>query len=104
MADNKSEFSETSTDELYDKLRTFAIKGEEPLVRTIINTLLAERQEKPNLRLYAALILVNVDAAYGSAPVLSRLLDEIKQEGIGIDSGTYHSILKVVIVATYLLR
>ncbi|KAI9718601.1 MAG: hypothetical protein M1812_004052 [Candelaria pacifica] len=99
------EFSDTPTEELYDQLRKFAIKGEATLVWRIINILLGRRHEKANLRLYAALIHVNIDANLGSAAAITKLLKEMKQDGIGIDSGTYHTVLKVLAVhPDYLLR
>jgi hypothetical protein len=52
-------------------------------------------REKPALIHYDSLIRANADAENGSAAVVRDLLVEMKQEGIGPDSGLYHGVLQV---------
>ena len=54
-----------------------------------------ERGQKPNLRLYDALLLANTDNQYGSAREVATILDEIAAEGLTPDSATYHAALRV---------
>ena len=54
---------------------------------------------------YDALIRANADAENGSAEVVEGLLKEMKEEGIGTDSGLYHAVLQVLAIhPNYLLR
>ena len=50
---------------------------------------------EPNTRLYTALLLANTNAEHGSAKEVSRLLDEMIEEGVEPDSVIYHAALKV---------
>ena len=54
-----------------------------------------ERGQKPDLRLYEALLLANTDNQAGSAGEVARILDEIVVEGLVPDSATYHAALRV---------
>ena len=64
-------------------------------VRDIVKILVKERGQKPNLRLYDALLLANTDNENGSAGEVARILDEIAVEGLIPDSTTYHAALRV---------
>ena len=79
----------------YQELRRSAVKGNYSLTREIVSILVKERGQKPNLRLYDALLLANMDNQDGSAGEVARLLDEIAVEGLTPDSATYHAALKV---------
>lgn len=85
----------TSTAQLYEKLRSVSAKGNSNEVEQIVGVLLQEHDEAPNLRLYTALILSNTDPQNGSAAKAARLVQEMMDEGINADSGTYHALLKV---------
>lgn len=80
---------------VYQKLRQIALKGGHSQIQACVNIVLTERGEKPNVRLYDALLLANVDHEYGSAYEASKLLEEMAKEGIAPDSATYHAALKV---------
>ncbi len=64
-------------------------------VRNIVKILVKERGQKPNLRLYDALLLANTDSENGSAGEVARILDEMAVEGLIPDSTTYHAALRV---------
>ena len=71
------------------------MKGNYSDTRDIVSILVKERGQKPNLRLYDALLLANMDNRDGSAGEVAKILDEIALEGLTPDSATYHAALKV---------
>lgn len=79
----------------YQELRRSALKGSYAHTRDIVKILVQERGQKPNLRLYDALLLANTDNEYGSAGEVASILDEIAAEGLIPDSTTYHAALSV---------
>ncbi len=79
----------------YQTLRHAALGGNYAQTGACANILVKERGEKPNLRLYDALLLANADHDYGSASEVTRLLEELASEGLTPDSGTYHAALRV---------
>ena len=64
-------------------------------VQALVKYLVQECREKPNTRLYDALILANANAEYGSPAEVTTLMQEMAEEGITPDSATYHAILRV---------
>ena len=64
-------------------------------VRDMVKILVKERGQKPNLRLYDALLLANTDSENGSAREVAQILDEIAVQGLIPDSATYHAALRV---------
>jgi hypothetical protein len=64
-------------------------------IAELVDYLIANRGEKPALIHYDALIRANADAENGSVEVVRRLLGEMKEMGIGADSGLYHGVLQV---------
>lgn len=85
-----------STAQLYEKLRSVSAKGNNKDVEQIVGALLQEHHEAPNLHLYTASILSNIDPRNGSAAKAARLWQEMTEEGIVAESSTYHALLKVV--------
>ena len=81
--------------EVYGELRWAANKGEFIKVQELVRTLVIERRERPNVRLYAGLILANICPEYGSLGRVERLLQEMVEEGIQPDSSVCHAVLKV---------
>ena len=79
----------------YQNLRQIALGAKYRQTRECVRILVEERGEKPNLRLYDALLLANADHEHGSASEVARILEEIKIEGLTPDSATYHAILRV---------
>lgn len=84
-----------NTEVLYEQMSYAADSGLSNAVQQVAEILVLERHEKPNHRLYAALILSNIDAKEGSAGRAASLLQECKDEGITPNSDMYHSMLKV---------
>ena len=79
----------------YQNLRQIALGANYRHTQEYVRILVEERGEKPNLRLYEALLLANADHEHGSAFEVARILEEIKNEGLTPDSATYHAILRV---------
>ena len=79
----------------YQNLRQIALGANYRQTQECVRILVEQRGEKPNLRLYDALLLANADHEYGSASEVARILEEIKNEGLTPDSATYHAILRV---------
>ena len=79
----------------YQNLRQIALGANYHHTQQCVRTLVRERGEKPNLRLYEALLLANADHENGSAFEVARILEEIKYEGLTPDSATYHAVLRV---------
>lgn len=77
----------------YQELRK--LKRNYAQIQDLVKALVKDRGQKPNLRLYDALLLANTDNQYGSAGEVARILDEIAVEGLTPDSATYHAALRV---------
>lgn len=86
---------EESTPTLYELARAAASRGARDEVVAIVEHLVRDRKEAPNLRLYGALILCNVDPDTGAAWRVASLLDEMQKEGLTLDVGLCHDVLKV---------
>jgi len=95
QAQENSIARELSTRDLYEELRKLSTKGEYSRVRDLVETLVTEHGEKPNIRLYHALILANANHHHGSPAEVKRLLQEMAEEGIALDSAIYHAALRV---------
>lgn len=81
---------------LYDQLRRVRnTEGAYQTILELVDHLIASRGEPPSLIHYEALISANADAENGSVEAVKDLLQEMKDEGIGLNSGVYHSILQV---------
>lgn len=94
-----------STPILYEMARTAAGLGNTSDVKRIVEHLVRDRKEKPSLRLYSALILSNVNPSEGAAWRVASLLEEMVEEGLIMDVGICHDVLKVLSVhLDYLLR
>lgn len=83
---------------LYEMLRRNAALGRTDEVATIVEELVGERQEAPNLRIYAAMIMSNINSEYGSAADVERILAEMEAEGLTPDGSCYHNALRVLAV------
>ena len=79
----------------YQTLRQIALGANYRQTQECVRILVEQRGEKPNLRLYEALLLANADHEHGSASEVARILEEITNEGLTPDSATYHAILRV---------
>lgn len=84
-----------TTPVLYEMARAAAGLGNTLDVKRIVEHLVRDRKEEPNLRLYSALILSNVNPSDGAAWRVASLLEEMIEEGLTIDEGICHDALKV---------
>lgn len=80
---------------LFEELKRLSLKGSYVRVQKLVDKLVRERDQKPSIRMFDALILANVDPRHGSSAEVAYLLQEMTDEGIVPDAATYHSILKV---------
>ncbi|KAJ9666942.1 hypothetical protein H2201_003076 [Coniosporium apollinis] len=55
--------------------------------KKLVEFLVVERNERPNAKLFSALILANVDPVEGSAADVGALLSELRAEGLEPDAG-----------------
>ncbi|KAJ9636825.1 hypothetical protein H2199_007819 [Coniosporium tulheliwenetii] len=73
--------------------------------KKLVEFLVVERNERPNAKLFSALILANVDPVEGSAADVGALLSELRAEGLEPDAGVCHDALKALAVhPDYILR
>ncbi|KAI5203367.1 hypothetical protein E4T39_04174 [Aureobasidium subglaciale] len=101
----KADYPSFSTPELYELAHAAAAKGNTREVQSMLEFLLRERRETPNLRLYSISILANVHPKEGSARKVARLLAEMEQEGLQMNVQICHDALRVLSVhMDYLLR
>ncbi|OBT72966.1 hypothetical protein VF21_08479 [Pseudogymnoascus sp. 05NY08] len=92
--------------ELHDILRTVRDEsGSYQKTIPLVQYLIKNRGERPNVRHFDALIRANADAERGSAEEVEGLLKEMDKQGIIGDSGLYHSVLMTLAVhPNHLLR
>ena len=81
--------------QLYDKLRRHSIRGETEKVYSQVSHLIRYAREKPNKRLYQALIRVNVSHDTGSASKVVSLLKEMDAAGVPLDVEICQDVLAV---------
>lgn len=90
------QYSHIPLSRLYDQLRRIRnTEGAYQSILDLVEHLIAIRGEPPSLIHYEALISANADAEHGSVEAVKGLLQEMKDEGIGLNSGVYHSVLQV---------
>lgn len=93
--EDRLQLAQEPTSILYELLRSAASHGNTQEVDVIVTHLVHDRHEAPNLRLYGALMLVNVNVTEGSVSRVNALFQEMEDEGIALDVGICHDILKV---------
>ncbi|KAF2201280.1 hypothetical protein GQ43DRAFT_394612 [Delitschia confertaspora ATCC 74209] len=94
-----------STPELYERLRAEAASGRHRDVMKIVKILLKDREQEPSLQMYSAILHSYVSAEDGTAGMIRKTLEEMRQEGIELDSRACHNILEALAVhPDYLLR
>lgn len=96
---------ELDEEKLYDELRRASGAGDYPRIREVLKILIKQRGIKPDRRHYQALLLANTNAQHGSPVEVTRIIDEMENSGMALDSAAYHAILKVLAVhPDYILR
>jgi len=86
--------------ELYSILRRYAARGSQEEVELLASNLIRERGESPNLKLYSALVLCNIDPVRGSAGRVKVLFHELEDSGLVPDAILFHDALKVSSILT----
>lgn len=79
----------------YGRLRQISTKGNGSQTRACVDIIVRERGDKPNIRLYNALLLANA-GQYGSVAEVVKILHEMTSQGVHPDSATYHAVLRVM--------
>lgn len=94
--DSADKLDALSIEQLYDLLRDVRDQeGAYHRIVDLVNYLVKQRGERPNIRHFDALIRANADAEHGSGAVVEELLDEMDREGIIGDSNLYHGVMLV---------
>lgn len=104
-AHNKKDYATSSTPDLYEQAHAAAAQGNSQEARKMVEYLVRNRRETPNIRLYSISILANVHPWEGSARRVAGLLAEMHQEGLQMNVQICHDVLRVLSVhMDYLLR
>lgn len=80
---------------LYDELGVAASQGNLARVDMLVADLVKSHGQAPSLRLYEALILVNINMKEGSAAKVAAIWKELKSKSLNPTSRTFHKMLKV---------
>lgn len=91
--------SETSSAELESELLFLAIRSPPGArVLNLLDHLIHDRREKPNVLHYEALIHANASAGRGSAENVRHLLQEMEEHKIHMNVNTYTAVLRTLVV------
>ncbi|KAF2218183.1 hypothetical protein BDZ85DRAFT_208603 [Elsinoe ampelina] len=90
------EWASDPTPNLFDLAREYAARGDIGRTVALVDYLIRQRGEPPNSRLFAPLILCNVDPEHGSPAAVRGYLKQLDEEGLPVDSGICHDVLKVL--------
>ena len=89
----------------YARLNREALEGRYEAVQKTVEKLVKRYDERPNSRLYEALIVANIDCWNGSANEVARLLQVMAEDGVEPNSAILHGALQVLAIhPDYLLR
>lgn len=91
----RGQLHDLPTEAAYEELRRAGNTGDYLRVRALAKILVEDRGERPNPRLYVALLLANTNPQHGSPAEVKGLLQEMRDEGFTPDSSAYHAALKV---------
>ena len=91
-------FARQGTAYLYTHLRALAIDGQVRECRELVEYLIRDRRDKPNIQMYNALILSNLSHDQGGTWRVQEYLDEMARSGMQPDEMTCHAVLKVLAV------
>ncbi|KAL9131611.1 MAG: hypothetical protein Q9217_000499 [Psora testacea] len=101
----KYEMKRRGLEETYEDLWRISRRPDYRAVQALVKHLVVERGEKPNTRIYDALILANAHAEYGSPAEVKQLLQDMADAGVTPDSATYHAVLRTLAIhPDHLLR
>lgn len=82
-------------DTFYEDLRKAGTAGDYVRVYDVLKTLIQDRGEQPSRRHYQAMLLANTNAQHGSPAEVARILQQMEDDGLTLDSAAYHAIVKV---------
>lgn len=88
-------YPDLADEELYEEMWRASNAGDYPRLREVLKIMIEDRGEKPNRKHYQALLLANTSAQHGSAAEVVRILQDMEDAGITLDSVSYHAVLKV---------
>ena len=89
----------------YEALDASSRAADYQKVQKHVESLVVTLGQRPDARIYNASILANLDTKYGSASEVASLLQEMEEESIPPDAGTYRASLRVLAVhPDHLLR
>jgi hypothetical protein len=91
----KPEFVLLPTPQLYAQLRSDAAAGRHENVLDVISILIKDRKERPNLKIYNALLHSFVSPRDGTAGKIRKVLEEMAEVGVDLDAATCHAVLEV---------
>ncbi|KAL9004319.1 MAG: hypothetical protein Q9188_002861 [Gyalolechia gomerana] len=98
-------YGELTEEEIYAEMRRASTAGDYPRIREVLKIMIQDRGEKPNRRHFQALLLANISPEHGSAAEVVRILQEMEDESIMLDSALYHAILRALAIhPNHLLR
>ena len=104
-APRKRDYFKYSTPDLYELAHAAAAEGNSREAIQMVEYLVRDRRETPNLRLYSISILANVHPWEGSSRRVAGLLTEMDDEGLQMNVQICHDVLRVLSVhMDYLLR
>ncbi|QIX01123.1 hypothetical protein AMS68_006640 [Peltaster fructicola] len=98
MKYEEAPLDEESVDSLYTRLHDLAGRGRVDSCRAVVQELVRERGQAPNIEMYNALIASNTNPDAGAAWRVHRLLKELQDEGLEPDQATCHNVLKVLAI------
>ena len=85
-----------TTPALYEALRSLRRYPKQGAnIRRLVKYLVEDRDERPNVFLYEALVVANWDTTTGSAADLAEIFKEIRTARLEPSQGWYHSALRV---------
>lgn len=88
-------YGELNAEKLHEELWRTSTAADFPRLQEILRVLVYNRGEKPSRRHYQALLLVNTSPEHGSVAEVVRILLQMEEAGITLDSAAYHAVLKV---------
>ncbi|KAF2010497.1 hypothetical protein BU24DRAFT_378551 [Aaosphaeria arxii CBS 175.79] len=93
------------TNALYDRLRRDGAAGRYNEVMNIVKILLKDRRERPNVRMYSAILHSFANCQEGTAGKIRKVMEEMVESGVDLDVGACHNALEALAVhPDYILR
>lgn len=94
----KKDYQHMTTEELYSQVQIDAAKGRHSEVMVMLNILIRERRERPNIALYTALLHSYTSASQGTAGKIRKALEDMAIAGVEIDARACECTLEALAV------